>query len=575
MVIDLRTLVIVLGFTHLLQVVVFLYQFRVNKTYQGIGWWLMWSGAEVIGFTAMLCRSIPGLLNEMIIVQNTFIVAGTVFIYAGVQQFFDRKVNFRIIIPLCSLFLSSLLFFLFIHDDIRVRAVIINVTLAAMGLLTAYSLLVKEIGPIKGSTRFNATVFLFHSAIFIYRTVKICTGAPVDNIFEPTMFNTIIFFDAIIVGLLWTFGFIIMLNQRLNTEMAEAKEDLHIIFNTSPDAAIIARLEDGEIVDSNIGYTKITGFTREELTGKSTLDINIWKDIADRQNVVNLLKSGVEVENYEAVFVRKDGVEITGLMSAKLITLKGRQYIISISRDISERKKMEESLRESNAEKDKFFSILAHDLRSPFNAFLGFTQLMAEELPSMTLDQIQQIAVRMRKSATNLYGLLENLLEWSRFQRGNIGFNRELISVSEVVATSLEAVQESAVKKGITIHYAFPEDMMVSADLHMLATILRNMVSNSVKYTPRGGAITIGARAVNGDGHEFRVQDSGIGISDKIKPNIFILDSTTNRRGTEGEPSTGLGLIICREFVEKHGGKIWVESKEGEGSSFYFTLGKG
>jgi len=568
-----------LGFTHLMQMLVFFHQFKVNKIYQGTGWWLMWSAAEVIGFGAMLLRNIPSILPVVIIIQNSMIVAGTIFLYIGVRRFFDRKINLKFLISIALVFFTGLLYFLFIVNDMHIRSGITSAALAAISLFTAHSLLLNKTRSIKASANFLAAIFLVHSGIFIYRTVMIFTGTPVDNFFTPTLFNILPYFDALIVSLLWTFGFITMLNQRLNIEISEAKDDLQVIFNTSPDAALITRLDDGRIVEINEGYTAISGYTRQEMSGKSTPEINIWKNIVDRHRVVDMLKEKGHFENYEAVFVKKDGVEITGLMSAKIINLQDVPHILSITRDITARKLAEkelefknEQLLKLNTEKDKFFSIIAHDLRSPFNTFLGFTRMMVDELPTLTLDQIQKIALSMSISATNLYQLLENLLDWARIHRGITGFATGSFLLMPKMVESMQTVLESVMKKQIQIRYEIPDDLEVCADGNMLGSIIRNLASNAVKFTPKGGKVTITAKPLPGNDVEISISDTGIGMNKRMIDNLFRLDELTNRKGTEGEPSTGLGLIICKDFVEKHGGTIWAESEEAKGSVFYFTL---
>jgi len=231
-----------------------------------------------------------------------------------------------------------------------------------------------------------------------------------------------------------------------------------------------------------------------------------------------------------------------------------------------------EELQIINSEKDKLFSIIAHDLRSPFSSFLGLTQVMAEELETLSMDQLQEIAGSMRKSATNLFRLLENLLQWSRIQQGSIPFYPAQIELIPIVEESIALVIDSANKKGIEIKYDIPYNTMVYADSNMLQTIIRNIVSNAVKFTPKNGKVDIEARTISGKNVEISIGDTGIGMSSSVVDNLFRLGSQTNRTGTDGEPSTGLGLIICKEFIDKQGGKIWVESEEGKGSVFYFTI---
>jgi signal transduction histidine kinase/ligand-binding sensor domain-containing protein len=239
------------------------------------------------------------------------------------------------------------------------------------------------------------------------------------------------------------------------------------------------------------------------------------------------------------------------------------------TRQLTEKNK---ELQVINSEKDKLFSIIAHDLRSPFSSFLGLTQVMAEELETLSMDQLQEIAGSMRKSATNLFRLLENLLQWSRIQQGSIPFYPAQIELIPIVEESIALVIDSANKKGIEITYDIPYNTMVYADSNMLHTIIRNIISNAVKFTSKNGNVNIEARSTSRNFVEISIRDTGIGMSSLMVDNLFKLGSQTNRTGTDGEPSTGLGLIICKEFIDKLGGKIWVESEEGKGSVFYFTI---
>jgi signal transduction histidine kinase len=253
--------------------------------------------------------------------------------------------------------------------------------------------------------------------------------------------------------------------------------------------------------------------------------------------------------------------------------------IIGISMDITELKQAEDKIRikneelvKINLEKDKFFSIIAHDLRNPFNSFLGLTKLMVEDLPTMDSDDIRSIALTMSNSAKNLYNLLEELLSWSSIQIGSTNIDPVEFSVMSHIVEILQPVFEMAEKKNIGISYVIPDDLKAYADISIVGSVVRNLTTNAIKFTPRGGGITISANPSNVNTVEISVKDTGIGMSKEILDNLFCLDNNTNRKGTEGEPSTGLGLIICKDFVEKHGGRLWVESEEGKGSTFYFTL---
>ena len=258
------------------------------------------------------------------------------------------------------------------------------------------------------------------------------------------------------------------------------------------------------------------------------------------------------------------------------------QFLISIGTQIAisiERKKAEEEiklknelLQTINAEKDKFFSILAHDLKGPLSAFLGATQILAEEIQTMTLEEIKEITVSMKESAANIYGLLENLLEWSRLKRGMMDFIPETFNVKQKITASIEVITESARKKEIKINYSLPEDLTIYADSHMFETVIRNLVSNAIKFTPKSGEISVSATATPDNIVEIKICDTGIGMNRELISKLFLLNEKTSRKGTEGEPSTGLGLLLCKEFIEKHGGKILVESEEGKGSVFSLII---
>jgi PAS domain S-box-containing protein len=403
-------------------------------------------------------------------------------------------------------------------------------------------------------------------------------GVDITDNFSPLFFNYITYFDALIVGLLWTFSFIIMVNQRLNSEMSEAKKHFELIFETSPDASVISRLSDGLLINSNEGYTRISGYSKEEIIGKSSIDINIWKDPADRQKIIDLIIEKGFCENIEILFQHKNGSVITGLMSAKTITLKGVTHIISVTRDISDLKHVEEQLRlkneqlvELNSEKNKFFSIIAHDLRSPFNSFLGLTQILSDELSYLTKEDINTMADSMKRSATSIYRLLENLLQWARIQQGLVPLKLKNIGLLWLINESMTMVIESAKSKEIEITSEVPSDFEIFADSNILQIVIRNLISNAIKFTPKGGKVIISAKTTP-DFIEIAIKDNGIGMDKEMIDTLFRLDVKTSRVGTEGEQSTGLGLILCKDFVEKQGGRLWVESEEGKGSVFCFTV---
>jgi len=331
---------------------------------------------------------------------------------------------------------------------------------------------------------------------------------------------------------------------------------------------------------TELRYALVTSET--EILGKTDFDL-YPKELAEAFYADDqvVLKTGQPVINREE-FVMDNNGRKRWLLTSKL-PLKDEvgniTGIVGIGRDVTIRRQIQEEIKLkneelicSNAEKDKFFSIIAHDLKGPFNGFLGLTQVMAEELPSLTPAEVQKIAVSMSNSAKNLYHLLENLLEWSQIQQGAFPFNPEAIQLGIVVRSSIDMIYETAKSKDIEIATDIADGLLVFVDINMVQTVIRNLVFNAVKFTPKGGKVTLLAKVATGNNIEISIQDNGIGVGRNIIENLFRIDVHTNRKGTEGEPSTGLGLLLCKEFTEKNGGKIRVESEVGIGSTFYFTL---
>jgi PAS domain S-box-containing protein len=576
---DIRTMAFMIGLVHLMQIGVFYHQYRVNRPYPGLIWWLLWSVAETVGFGIMLFRDVPGLYSFVVFIQNSFIGTGLLFLYFGIRHFFGKGLNIKVVVPIYLLYILSLSFFLFVENDFHYRSASLNLGIAIFSFLSGWTLIKDRDARLKVTANFNAVIFFLHGIFFLYRTGVWLTKTPGVNFFEASVFNVTPFIDAMVVSIAWTFGFVIMLNNRLHVDLKEMIQQKDQIFTTSPDASVITRVSDGLIVDFNEGYLSITGYSRQEITGNTTLKINIWKDLNDRQEVIRMIKETGYCENYEAVFVRKDGTEIIGLMSARIIYLSGVPHIISISKDITARKQVEAELKhksallqEAVAEKDKFFGLLAHDLRSPFNAILGFTQYLEEELPSLTEKEIADIVTILRKSTLNLYRLLENLLEWSRIQRGSVIFNPHPCQLGKIINETLLVAKENAHQKHIEISADLPDTFVAVADEKMVSTVIRNLVFNAIKFTPTAGIIRVTGRRNDQNTIEITVEDNGIGMPAQIRQGLFNLNSITGRMGTAGETSTGLGLIICRDFIEKHGGILFVESEEGKGTKVTFTL---
>lgn len=228
-------------------------------------------------------------------------------------------------------------------------------------------------------------------------------------------------------------------------------------------------------------------------------------------------------------------------------------------------------LQELNATKDKFFSIISHDLKGPLNSLSSFSGLLINYFDSLSKEEIQTLAKDLDKSLKNLFALLENLLEWSRSQTGAIEFKPEAFNLSELVQENIDLLNTQAHTKEITLHYTNPQPVTVTAHKNSVTTVIRNLISNAIKFTPKGGTITLSATQSNEEAL-ISIADTGVGMSKEVIDKIFRIDAKHSTKGTANEKGTGLGLVLCKDFVEKNKGSIGVQSEEGKGSTFYFTL---
>lgn len=273
----------------------------------------------------------------------------------------------------------------------------------------------------------------------------------------------------------------------------------------------------------------------------------------------------------------------------KVIEARGRpifnsegkvEKIIGTAIDITEKKlaqmKLEkylEELKELNATKDKFFSILAHDLKNPFGALKNLAEILKDMYQEFSEEERTEIIDEMNKTSKKLYELLEDLLTWSRSQRGVIPFNPEEIFLKHITGNCIELLRESAKSKSINLIDETDANLKIVCDVNMITTVVRNLLNNAIKFTPENGEVKI-FNEENENEIIVAVKDTGIGISDEDKPKLFRIDVHHTTIGTSQEKGTGLGLILCKEFVEKHGGRIWVESELGKGATFKFTIPK-
>jgi signal transduction histidine kinase len=253
--------------------------------------------------------------------------------------------------------------------------------------------------------------------------------------------------------------------------------------------------------------------------------------------------------------------------SNELLTIKQNL----IEKQANQLKHTNQQLSESNLTKDRFFSIIAHDIRNPFHVIRGFADILINDYRILPFEKIDRFLHLIYTSSSNGINLVDNLLQWSHAQTGHIAFDPANIKLAAVAQETVNLLEGNAHQKNIKIQQFIGEDIIVHADENMLNAIFRNLVSNAIKFTPENGNVTLKS-TVSGQQVEVTIADSGLGIAPANQALLFNIVTNKSTKGTSNEPGTGLGLVLCKEFIDLHNGKIWVESVEGKGSKFKFTL---
>jgi PAS domain S-box-containing protein len=332
----------------------------------------------------------------------------------------------------------------------------------------------------------------------------------------------------------------------------------------------------GKLIDVNPAYCDLSGYTKDELLNMCISDVEVVEKPEEiKLHIENVIQKGHE--RFESIHKRKNGTFYPVEVNTSYLPVNDGLFIGFIN-DITERKQSEkqlkkyiEELNRLNTDKDRFMQILAHDLKSPFNTLLGFSNLLVENLRQYDIDKIEKLLILNNKTINQTFNLLEDLLLWSKSQSGKLMIEPQKIVFSKICNEIINSLKENADAKGIKIICFESKGIILNADLNMLKTILRNLVSNAIKFTEKNGQINIYTE-INQENATIVVSDSGIGIDKDTCVKLWDLSQQFITTGTAGEKGTGFGLLLCKEFVEKHGGKIWVESELGKGSDFKFTL---
>lgn len=389
--------------------------------------------------------------------------------------------------------------------------------------------------------------------------------------------------------------------------------DFKTLYNQAP-CGYLYTMEDGTLIDVNDTFLAFTGYSREEIIENKRFEdfLSIGGKIYYETHFAPLLHMQGEVSQISFDFIRKDETRFPVLINAikQSANEKQRNYIQFIVLDITQRKQYEmelmnakrkseelltqlskvnaaltsniqviaeqsHQLEKLNATKDKFFSIVAHDLKSPLISLKSFSNLLIDHFDSLNKDEILTMSKQLSYSVDSTIKMADNLITWAMLQMGDSQFNEEIIKIKDITSNIFDVYQKVALEKGINVSFSVDDSLTIIGDKNQIEFVIRNLVNNAIKFTHKNGFVSLTAKSLADGLVKISVSDSGVGISDEIKRKLFSISRIQSTNGTDGEKGTGLGLMLSYEFMKLNGGQIDIESSLGKGSTFHTTFKSG
>jgi PAS domain S-box-containing protein len=521
--------------------------------------------AIIVGIIASLLASVVSIILSSSV--SVIIVSLSLFLLLGALYYFVKfkRIYKPLVAPLIILSFIGISIIWIVDGGINGSNLFVGFVILVLGLI---------IVPDKNK---KYVLLLFISLIIIiYLIQRYRPDLITDFTSEETRW-----FDSIITAIyssVFIFFIIRFLHNNYNRERNRAKENelkFKALSENSQDN--IARFDrEYRYTYINSAGLKSKDLTSEQILGKTLRDSGIFygeqSDVFEKAIEKVFETKQPQIEQY-SVESENGKIYYDLRFSPELNYENTVASVLAVSRDITSLKQSEMNLHQLNADKDRFISILGHDLKSPFYTLLGLTELLKENIRKYSIEEIENLAIEIDRSTQSIYGLLEDILTWTRAQSGKIPFHPKSLEFKSICSDVVSVLGSNAQAKSISIHCHPTGPRNLYADIDMLRTILRNLLSNAIKFTRKGGEIIIRAEE-DSDNTVISVSDNGIGISPDIQKRLFNISEVHTTKGTAEEKGSGLGLLLCKEFVEKHGGIIWVESKVGKGSTFLFSLPK-
>ena len=580
---------------------------------------LMWFVGALMQLVALVLMGLRGAIPDVvsIVLANGLVVGGTIVLYAGLERHVGesgRQVHNYVILVVFILIQAYLTF---IEPDLALRSVNLAVALALVTAQGAW-LMLHEVDPgMRPATRGPGIVFLGLMVVNVVSIPFNLTATPSENLLEPGLVRPLSMLSMDVLFVALTLTILLMMNRRLVVALEEdiakrisaqkalesSETKFYTAFRTSPDAVNINRLSDGLYLDINEGFTKLTGFTQQDVAGKTSAEISIWNDPQDRVRLVEGLVAEGTVNNLEAEFRRKDGTLTTALMSAQVIDVEGEQCILSVTRDISERRVAEDEIRHLNSDlerrvqertealtlaneqlmeanikldeatraKSDFLASMSHELRTPLNSIIGFSDILVRGMAGkLEPEQERQIGM-IHTSGKHLLDLVNEVLDVSAIEAGRMRVERQPVDVEELVRVVTDSLTPLAAEKGLRLSWTLaPEAAGLVSDRMRVEQVLFNLMGNAIKFTD-AGSVSLEVRRT-GDDIEFVLSDTGCGISPEDQRRIFDEFYQVRQSDLSKSSGTGLGLTVSRKLMDMLGGTIEVESRLGVGSTFTVRL---
>jgi PAS domain S-box-containing protein len=616
--VDYKTLLVFMILAGFLELVIIALEYTLNKKIQGIGWWVWGLTVFTASYMVLYLETILTVSPWLIVLANLLLVCAYSLIYTGILRFLGKAENKGMIITILAV--VSLVSLVFNYGSVNNLAgeMVTCLAISILALAAAWTLLTDKTRHIAISSQLVSWILFFQGALYLL--LMILNGM---NWFEPVVFNftvthPMVILVLMVMSILLVISLVIMINQRLNNELREAKERFELIFNASPDAAVVANLNDEKIVNANDGYYLIFGLNPHEVIGRSTQDSNIWQDPGELKRLLQEVKEKKSVTDFFSTFKRKDGRLLSGMVSSRVIQLEDSPYVISLIRDVSkikesqdklsaaydEEKKLRQSLEKEAQARIRFIDELAHELKGPLTPIFVSTEMLREMVHESSDAILQQLADNIYDGTNILIGRLEELLDVARFARGSIKLNISTVEPGQFFRQAAARYAPSLNQRRQRLITEISEDLpKIQIDSSRLEQVMINLLSNASKYSPDGSRIWLGVQQLKADIPSMdplnpnqlpanqptsagspgvgpnpgenaivvSVKDEGIGITPLDQANLFqpYQRVSENQQKIQG---LGLGLTVVKYIVEAHSGHLQVKSEPGRGSTFSFTI---